>query len=361
MRLLVLRFSAMGDVALLTPVLHSLIRRHAELGITLVTRKAYEPFFYNIPGVEVIGVNTDTDYRGLRGLYRLYRELRALGPYTAGVDVHGSLRSRVIKFLFRLSGLKFSNIVKGRREKRAQTRRKNKILHPLPHTAERYMAAFSRVGADAPFSPGPWINPDTRSRALAYRYLSARGLAKKTNFWIGIAPFAGHRQKMWPLEYMHELLEMIRREMDATLFLFGGGEKEIALLEELKTKNPNAHVLAGSLSLEGELAFIPRLDVMLAMDSLNMHLAALLGTPVLSIWGPTHPYSGFGPYGQEEESVIQIPGAELPCRPCSIFGKKPCYRGDLACMNRITPRLVFERLSARLYRADQSDNQPQTD
>src|SRR5690606_4511860 len=104
-----------------------------------------------------------------------------------------------------------------------------------------------------------------------------------------------------------------------------------------------------------------RLDVMVAMDSLNMHLAALLGVPVISIWGPTHPFSGFGPYGQGNEAIVQVPVAELECRPCSIFGNKPCFRKDLACMNRITPETVHARIRGRLKGSDQQDNMPQTD
>ena len=360
MKLLVLRFSAMGDVALLTPVLHALARQHTRLSITLVTRKAFEPFFYNIPGIEVIGVDVDRDYQGILGLYRLYRELRILGPYDYGLDVHGSTRSRLIKFFFKFSRLKFANIVKGRREKMAQTRRGNKQLFQLPHTVERYMHVFERAGIGAEIGNGPWINPDTQSRALAHQYLTKFNLKHKENFWIGIAPFAGHENKMWPITHMKELIRLIRRNLDATLFLFGG-PRELPILKTISEGHPGTVLVAGNLPLEGELALIPRLDIMVAMDSLNMHLAALLGTRVLSIWGATHPYSGFGPYGQGVESIVQISTNELPCRPCSIFGNKPCYRGDLACMNWIEPKEVYLRLKSRLFMTDRHQDMPESD
>ena len=76
------------------------------------------------------------------------------------------------------------------------------------------------------------------------------------------------------------------------------------------------------------------------MDSGNMHLAALSGVPVLSIWGATHPDAGFGPWGQGEEAILQIPTDELTCRPCSVFGNKPCWRGDLACLTSISVETV---------------------
>lgn len=340
----------MGDVALLVPVLSALASKYTNLRITLVTRRIFEPFFYNIPGVEVIGVDLrKKEYKGIRGLYRLYKELKLLGPYDQGIDVHGSTRSRVIRFFFRFSKLKFFTIIKGRREKRKQTRRKNKKLYPLPHVVERYMNVFDRAGYRAHAGNGPWINPDTQSRALATDFLKKEKLNRKTEYWIGLAPFAGHRTKTWPFIHVHELVSLISRNLKARIFLFGGGEKEIRELERLKESYPDiTTMVAGNLSLEGELALLLRLDLMIAMDSFNMHIAALLGRPVLSIWGSTHHYSGFGPYGQGEEAVIEIPSTELKCRPCSIFGNKPCFRRDLACMNWITPRRVYDRVTERL-------------
>ncbi len=354
MRLLVFRFSAMGDVALLTPVLNALARKYSNLSITLVTRKAFEPFFYNLPGVEVIGVDVDQDYSGLRGLYRLYRELKILGPYNFGVDIHGSARSRILKFFFRLNGLPFATLVKGRREKIAMTRRKNKIRGPLPHMVERYMRVFERAGVYAEIGPGPWINPDTHSRALAKRYLKQEGIENRTNYWIGIAPFAKHRPKTWPIGHTIALIRRIRENLDATIFLFGGGPTEIYELGRIQVEFPDVHVVAGKLSLEGEMALMLRMHVTIVMDSFNMHLASLLGTRVLSLWGPTHHFLGFGPYGQDESSIIEISPAELPCRPCSVFGNKPCFRKDLACLNWITPQMVYDRLVESLE--GQSEN-----
>ena len=361
MRLLVLRFSAMGDVALLAPVLSALEKKYSNLSITLVTRKSFEAFFYNIPGVEVIGVDVDRDYRGLFGLYRLFRELKSLGPYQIGIDVHGSTRSRIIKFFFKFSGLRFESIVKGRREKIAQIRRRKKILNPLPHVIERYMHVFERAGFSADPSQGPWINPDTHSRALVRDFLNAKQVKKKENHWIGIAPFAGHEQKMWPLNLMKELISLIRQNIDCSIFLFGGGKEEIRQLTEIQSLFPESIMVAGNLNLEGEIALIMRLDVMIAMASSNMHLAALLGTRVLSIWGSTHPFSGFGPYGQDESSIVQIPTGILTCRPCSIYGNRKCFRGDLACLNWITPKDVYNRLLFILKHNEDIDNLPQTD
>ena len=89
------------------------------------------------------------------------------------------------------------------------------------------------------------------------------------------------------------------------------------------------------------LVLMSHLDVMISMDSANMHFASLVNTPVVSIWGATHPYAGFMGWGQKPHNAVQI---DLACRPCSIFGNKPCLRGDLACLRTISPEMVYERV-----------------
>jgi ADP-heptose:LPS heptosyltransferase len=94
-------------------------------------------------------------------------------------------------------------------------------------------------------------------------------------------------------------------------------------------------------SLYREALLMSHLHVMLTMDSANMHLAALVNTPVLSIWGATHPFAGFLGWRQSLENVIQV---DMACRPCSIYGSKPCSKGDYPCLNRITPEEVVARI-----------------
>jgi ADP-heptose:LPS heptosyltransferase len=345
MHLLVIRFSAMGDVALTIPVISSLVSSYPDVRITYVTKKEHEAFFYNIPDVEVIGIDLkDKHYQGLLGIYRLYKELKRLGPYDYGIDLHGSLRSKLLKFFFGKE-LKFATIVKGRKEKRQQTRRKNKILKPLPHTVERYLHVFERAGFYPKLLKGPYITLDIQAKKLAKDFLIKNQITKKEELWIGIAPFAGHIPKTWPLFKVKKLIEIIKNQLKCKIFLFGGGKKEIELLNEIHQEfKDTTIVVAGKLSLDGEMALMERLDLMIAMDSFNMHIASLIGIPVISIWGATHPYSGFSPFGQNEKNIVQIPTEILPCRPCAIFGNKKCYRKDLACMYWIEPEDVFEKI-----------------
>ena len=97
--------------------------------------------------------------------------------------------------------------------------------------------------------------------------------------------------------------------------------------------------------LREELILMSNLDVMVSMDSANMHLASLVGTTVVSVWGATHPYAGFMGWNQKEENAVQV---TLPCRPCSIFGNKPCQRGDYACLRQIEPSDIIQKIENNL-------------
>ena len=78
-----------------------------------------------------------------------------------------------------------------------------------------------------------------------------------------------------------------------------------------------------------------------SLDSANMHLASLFGVPVVSVWGATHPFAGFFGWAQPTDNAVQI---DLYCRPCSVFGNKPCYRGDHACMQQLPEEKIIEKV-----------------
>ena len=97
----------------------------------------------------------------------------------------------------------------------------------------------------------------------------------------------------------------------------------------------------GKLNMRTELNLMSHLDVMLSMDSANMHLASLVNIPVVSVWGATHPYAGFMGWKQLPVNTVQL---DLSCRPCSVYGQKPCWRGDYACLRDITPEQVIAKI-----------------
>jgi ADP-heptose:LPS heptosyltransferase len=237
---------------------------------------------------------------------------------------------------------------KGRREKKSITRKENKSHVRLIHTVERYRLAFEKAGFPFDIIPPPYFAVKDSAKTETTEWL-VKSDVERNSKWIGIAPFARHTSKIWPLNYYGEVISRLIERFPVKFFLFGGGEAEIDFFTSLKQKFP-AHVVvvAGQLKLKPELALMEMLDVMLCVDSSNMHLAALAGTPIISIWGGTHTDVGFGPFGRGEDSIIQISREELPCRPCSVYGREKCLREDFACLTWITPERVANRIVERL-------------
>ncbi len=336
MRLLVLRTSAMGDVALLTPVIRGFGEQYKDIKIILVTRKAFGSFFRASENLELFSPDFKGRHSGLSGIFRLFGDLRREGKIDLVVDLHDVIRTKILRLLFMMAGIRTHKIDKGRREKRLLIR--GKKTGQLKHSVTRYSETFARAGFNITLPEGPWIFPSEGSEAFAPRAAAIGG-----GLNIGVAPYAKHLLKMWPEEYMVKLLGKISESYEVRFWLFGGIE-ESEKLRLLQQKIPGSFLTAGKMTLDEELALMKRLSFMISMDSSNMHMASLAGVKVVSIWGATDPVTGFGAWGQPEEYFIRIPAGELTCRPCTVYGKGTCRRGDHACMIWLTPELVFEKL-----------------
>ena len=333
----------MGDVVLLVPVVRSLVAAYPDVEVTVVTRPKFASFFTDIERVVPYPADVDYTYNGIFGMRELFRKLFKRADYEVVVDMHDHIRTIVMRTLFKLFAVPVVVFAKGRGEKKLFTQRENKNTAPLLHTVERYRQAFDKAGFSFPLLPGPHLQLRDSAKKEAAEWLTQRGIAKQ-EAWIGIAPFAMHTSKIWPLSNYESLIARLREKTGCRIFLFGGGEKEINFFETLQNKYPEfCHVVAGQLKLKQELALMQQLDVMICVDSSNMHLASMLNVPLVSIWGGTHPDVGFAPFGKTEQSIIQISRDELPCRPCSVYGRETCFRGDFACLNRITPEMVTSR------------------
>ncbi|MCW3467666.1 glycosyltransferase family 9 protein [Chitinophaga nivalis] len=335
--ILVTRLSAFGDVAMTIPVMKQVLESNPDVSIVFVSNKNWGALCAGIPRLVFFPADVKAAHKGVKGLYRLFREIRQAHRIDAVADLHNVLRSKIVRTFFRLTGTPVAAIDKGRAGKKALTRQENKVLQPLTSTIERYALVFRHLGLTVEMGQKPVFPP----QPLQLSVQSVTG-AKGEEKWIGIAPFATYREKMYPLDKMETVLSELVTQPGHRIFLFGGGQQETALLTELAARYPAALVVAGRFSLTDEMALISQLDVMISMDSANMHLASLYGVPVVSIWGATHPYAGFMGYAQAAANAVQL--NELACRPCSVFGNKPCFRGDHACMEGIKPAQVTARV-----------------
>ncbi len=336
------RFSAIGDVALSVPVVYSVCRCYPEVRIVFVTRSSMTGFFINPPAnLTVLGVDLKTRYAGPRGIYRLVGELCRDYRPDVFVDLHDVLRTKLMRLFFRLRGVRSVALDKGRDSKRALTRRHNKVMLPLISSRARYRAAFYAAGLpvqerfEGLYSRGGHAPQEDFARI--WPHPKAPG-----ERWVGIAPFAAHKGKIYPEEKMVQVVRRIAERGDCRVFIFGGGGHEAEVADRWAEAYPGVTSLCGKkYGFAAEIALLSNLDVMLSMDSANMHLASIAGTRVVSVWGATHPYCGFKAWRQRDSDTVQAP---LSCRPCSVFGDRECMRGDWLCLNALRPDVIYNKL-----------------
>ncbi|GAB1473470.1 glycosyltransferase family 9 protein [Bacteroidota bacterium] len=327
--ILLLRFSALGDVAIAAPLLKAYAKENPGVTFTMVSQPMLKPLFEGVPNINYFGTDFKKRHKGLKGIYTLFRDLLKLKP-THVADINSVLRTFILRIFFFFTPVKLSFVRKGRRERKMLTAKEGKRLFRMESTFRRYEKVLVSLG----------IKDLNLSSVISDRR-AAGTQEENSQVKIGIAPFAAHRGKTWPAHKMEQVVEMLVRRGGYEILLFGGGKRESELLRGWECKYSGVRSLAGKVGFKDELEAMGEARLMVCMDSANMHFASAMGVPVLSIWGATHPYLGFYGWGQSEKMAVQ---SNLECRPCSSSGKKECFRGDYACMEEITPEMVFERI-----------------
>ncbi|MCW8980250.1 glycosyltransferase family 9 protein [Altibacter sp.] len=312
--ILVIRLSAMGDVAMTVPVLRTFAQTYPNVSLTVLTRPFYQPFFDDIPNVEVLEADVYGKHKGL-GLFHLARDAKSKG-IDAVADLHNVIRSKFItKYLWAM-GVRTATLNKGRAQKKKLIKAKGAALTPLKSTHQRYADVFAQLGY--PLDLQTQVFPERKP--LTSRLHDIMG--NHTQKAIGIAPFAAYKSKVYPFELMKDVVKKLDASEKYRIFLFGGGKEEIADLNTLALLFPSVTNVAGKLTIEEELALISNLDLMLSMDSSNGHLAAMFGIPVITLWGVTHPYAGFVPFRQPETNQLLADRSKYPKIPTSVYGNK---------------------------------------
>ena len=326
-KILIIRNSAIGDVAIAATLLRPYVQANPEVEFTMVSTGFLQPLFdFGTENLKFIATDFKNRHKGLKGLYRLSSTLRRTRP-TVIADLHNVIRSRIICGF--LMDIPCFHLDKQRKARKALTEGKKADILP---TIRKYEEVLVRCGLE---DLGIGLPTDT-----CFKVRKKEGIRK-----IGIAPFSKHIGKEWPITSIDRVLEHFSSRKDWKFYLFGAGEKERRLLEALAEKYDNVESLVGKQQLGKELEIIRGLDLMICTDSANLHFASYCGTPALSIWGATHPSAGFYGWRQCPENALQL---DMECRPCSIYGNRPCRRKDYACMNGITPETAIEKIASLL-------------
>ena len=327
--ILVIRLSAMGDVVMIVPILRELEKQYPEVKVTVLTRPFFAPFFRDLSNVSIFEADVKGKHKGIFGLFKLSKELKKLNIH-AVADLHNVLRSKILKCF--IKGIPFIQIDKGRVEKKALV--KGKAFKQLKTTHQRYADVFNKLGFKLSLS-----QPEFPEKVkLGSNVLDLIGMENKP--LIGIAPFAAFESKVYALPLIEEVIKELSKNYK--VLLFGGGKSETKILDELEKKYSNTVNLAGKLSFNEELDVISNLEVMIAMDSGNAHMAAMLGKQVITLWGVTHPFAGFYPFNQNPENALLADRTNYPKIPTSIYGNKypEEYKDSIAS---IAPKQVIDK------------------
>ncbi|MBQ0085453.1 MAG: glycosyltransferase family 9 protein [Prevotella sp.] len=321
--LLIMRFSAIGDVVMMVPVVVALAEQYPSLKITVLSRPFAKDFFSNLaPNVYFMSADVKGEYKGVGGLNELFKRVYSKN-ITCVADFHGVLRTEYLRSRFAINGIKVEHINKHRKGRRKLCRQKNKVMQPLASPFDNYSDVLSKLGYPIVLN----------QEKVPFASLPSSFVVPKEETWIGIAPGASYLGKIYPSDKMQEVIEILKEDIpNSKIFIFG--EKENPYPE-----TTNVHTMCDGF--RSELALMKKLKVMISMDSANMHLASLVGTPVVSVWGQTHPLAGFIGWNQTTDTAVQL---DLPCRPCSIFGNKKCEIGDYPCIKNITPEQIVDKV-----------------
>ncbi|GAD04482.1 glycosyltransferase family 9 protein [Porphyromonas crevioricanis] len=346
MRYLVIRLSAFGDVAMSIPVLYAVARANPEHSFTLLTMPVLTSLLLNAPpNVEAMGIDTKHDEKRLGGLLQFASRLSD-ERFDKVIDLHNVLRSRVLRTYLKFRGVSSVHLHKPR-NKRAMlvAMPPLKRKKPIGSMIERYAAVFRAAGLRFEFDTEPTSPPialPTADLLEAQRRAGLLPVEQSPYIRIGIAPFAAHKSKTYPIEKMEQVVETLSSRGNLEICLFGGRGKEAETLEVWANRYPHTYSMAGKLTLTDEIALMQTLRCMLSMDSANMHFASLVGCRVVSVWCATHRYAGFLGYGQSAEDALSL---DLECSPCSIFGNRPCRGRNYACLE-LPVTTIVERVSS---------------
>ena len=331
--ILIIRPSSFGDVAMTVPVISILRKKYPDIKITVLTTEFFSVLYNQIPDINFIFFKEE--HKSIKGLYSLSIDINNLNVNHI-IDLHNVIRTKLLRF-FLLTNLKSTKshfiLDKGRNEKKNLI--KGSALVRLKSMHQRYAEVFSGLNIKLDLDSFRFYKKiDISSKNYGFNF------KKKL---IGIAPFAKHSSKEYSISKILKIIDELNDSFE--ILIFGGpGEEEKKIEEICKTKK-NTFNISSNYSLEEEMSIISNLDIMISMDSANGHIASLFGINVITIWGSTHPFTGYSPFMQPDINSI-IPNKNLfPNLPVSIYGSN-CPKDYVDAINSIKTDEILKKIKA---------------
>ena len=321
---LVIRLSVLGNVAMTIPVLYPVCKANPDTRFIMLTKMWPASMFHDRPAnLKVVDFDVKENHSGVIRLLKLAAQMRKLYDIDAVADLHNVSGTWVIDAYMRACGAPVARLDREKPKRRALVNHKSN--EPVTPIHERYRNVFTRL-----YDGREWpVSPIVLKKEEGQR-------------WIAISPFSSHRQKAYPLEQMEKVVAELCKRENYWIFLMGGGKAEKIALRPIARKYKNVISMAEvKHRFIDEYALLGQCDLMLTMESANMHLASLVDLQAMTVWGPTSPACGYLGYNQVVEDDIQL---DMECRPCSITGDKPCKFGDFRCLKNIPPEYIVQHV-----------------
>lgn len=336
MRILIICFSSVSNVACIVPHLYSLSRKYSNCEFAVLSRDFLQPLFSSLKNVKFIGADIRGNEAGVIGSYKLAKRLLC-EKYDVVVDMQRNWQSEFISYLLMMKGVKSIKISLHKKSLYKLIKRGADKSSPVKTIFERQSDVFKKIGLETDDS---FIRLPEATEQEKITLNNVYGEKKGT--WIGIAPLSTSRGKTLPFKKMKNIIQHFDKRDNTTIFLFGSGDMEKEMLSDWQSLYNHVNAVHTTrFTLKEELMLMANLDVMLSMDSANVHLASLTGIPVVSVWGSTHPYAGFMGWKQDPDNCI---GVEFSCRPCTIREDKECKYGDYRCLESIHSEKIINKI-----------------
>ncbi|HVP06697.1 MAG TPA: HAD-IIIA family hydrolase [Candidatus Acidoferrum sp.] len=314
-RFLVIRLGSLGDVILTSATVLNLRINYPDSEIVFLTRSRFRIIAEAILGVDrVIAL---ADEIGVSEYYRALVDMDREG-FTTIIDLHGNLRSWLARRV--LSGT-LKLVYPKRRLERQRIVRTHTYPESWPHTIDLYNSVLTQLKMPV-YVNRPVLN------------IGSNGPRQNS---VVMAPGAAHANKQWPIERFADVAVALNQSAGVKIiWAVTSGDRGRVKLEDKLERDQYEELVDVPIERLGKVIADARLVI--ANDSGVMHLASAVGTPVVAIFGPTHQSLGFSPRGLFDR-VVEV---DEFCRPCSLHGKKPCYREERYCFTRISPEMVSQ-------------------
>lgn len=332
---LILRLSALGDVAMTLPYVYHVARNNPEDTILFITQPFMGQLLIDPPNNLKVLPFDKKRHKGIHQLVRFALDIHKHHSDAFIIDLHQVLRTKLLITIWKALGHPATALQKPRKARRKLLSQRVEAEVPSELYIPRMTELYKETLRKSPLNISDHVD-----------FIIPKG-KQKEGIHIGLAPYAQHRGKMISKAQTVKLISRLRELIPSSnIILYGApGEETIQNQAVVDSFNSQHIQTTQSKGLAEEVREITQLSLMVSMDSANQHIAAMVGTPVVSIWGATHPAAGFIPFQGKEADCL---GIDINCRPCSIYGNKECKRGDWACLERLDIDSIAQLIADKL-------------